>query len=688
MKLRLTALLCTFAGLLACSRPCEVVWTEGETDPETQNAIHTMEIRNVPAGTDWTLWFCQFRTPVTMQEGAPASIVHLGGTLYRVIPEEAVEGVMTLRYETKPLVNHGRAPEGFFLERSGKKPVPVKVSYVWQPSERVPRFAWNPVPTTPFDMIPRLKKIDLREGVCEPVPGGDVTFVEGQKPGWYRITLGETVTVEAADEDGAFYAGVTLENIRRNAAGAPVQQAVIEDWPDLGYRGIMLDVSRNFTQKKDVLRLIDILAHYKINYFHLHFADDEGWRVAIDALPELTAHAAFRGLPKVRPDGSLDEADALKPAYCGTLDRKDRNSPANGFYTHEDFVEILRYAWERRIRVIPEFDTPGHSRAAIHAMEYRAAKTGDDSFLLSEAADTSKYMSAQDYTDNALNVALPSAYKFVETVFDAIIAYYQEAEVPLVAVHVGGDEVPKGAWTGSPACQALMQELGATEIGAVKEYYINRVLDIAEARGVKIAGWQEVSQHLTPATFERLKKNLAFINFWTVSRGRETLGYRFADEGVDVVLSNAPNFYFDFAYSPDKQERGHSWGGFVDERRCFSFLPYNMYRSVRWDDKGEARDLAAAADGKTPLTEEGRKHIVGVSGQLWTETIRSFDHVTYYLFPKSLGLPERGWNAVPAWEQTTVADDPAFMEDFDRFYSTVQNHEFPYFDSLGISYRK
>ena len=255
------------------------------------------------------------------------------------------------------------------------------------------------------------------------------------------------------------------------------------------------------------------------------------------------------------------------------------------------------------------------------------------------------------------------------------------AGVPLPAVHVGGDEVPDGAWAGSPACQALMKENGKTDIGWLKDYFINHVLDIAEAKGVKIAGWQEVGQHLEPATFERLKKNLAFTNLWAVSRGRDRLAYNYANDQVPVVLSNSSNTYFDLAYNPSKTERGHNWAGFIDERRSFSFLPYDIYRSVRWDDNGNPTDLTNPGADKPVLTAEGKPYIIGVQGQLWSETLRSFDHVTYYLFPKAVGLFERGWNAEPAWAASTTPD-------FNRFFSTVVDHEYPYYEAQGISWHK
>ena len=276
-----------------------------------------------------------------MQEGASASIEHVSGTLYRVVPESDTHGeTMTLRYEARALVNRCRAPEGFFLQQAGKKPVAVEASYAFLPAESVHSFTYTPVETSMYDMIPRLKSVTPKEGTCalgEP----SVEMVEGQKPGWYRIVLDEDVKVQAADEDGAWYASVTLDNIRRNAGGREVPAAVVEDWPDLPYRGLMLDVSRNFTGKADLLKLIDLMAHYKASRLHLHFGDDEGWRVEIDGLPELTSYGAFRGLPVLREDGGIDEPDALQPSYCGTLDRNDA-STGNGYYSHADFVEILR----------------------------------------------------------------------------------------------------------------------------------------------------------------------------------------------------------------------------------------------------------------------------------------------------------------------------------------------------------
>ena len=671
--------------LTACSAKVSVVWAEGEVDPATGRAVQTLTVVNAPEGTDWAVWMTANHIITDKVEGSEGHLELFHGCLYKLVPAAREGKDLVVKYADSPLQRHSWAPEGFSLEHDGKV-VELEAEYVFLPAERIPDFPYNQVETAVWDMIPSLKKVDPAEGVTVVDAMPQVAFVQSEKPGWYRITLDGECKVEAADEDGAFYAEVTLDNLRRNAGGNELPNMLIEDWPDLAYRGLMLDISRNFTSKDNILKLIDILAHYKVSIFHLHFGDDEGWRLEIEKFPDLTTYGARHAFPEKNAEGEYVETECLMPSYNGRIDPDDMSSTANGHLTKEDYIEILKYAWERRIKVIPEFDTPGHSRAAIKAMEAYAKRTGDDSYLLSEQDDESRYLSIQYYRDNALNVALPSTYRFIETVFDELIAYHKEAGVPLAAIHVGGDEVPHGAWVGSPSCQKIMKERGWDNIELMKSYYIENVLDIAEARGVKLSGWQELVMDLEDHVYERLKKNLYSINFWHTGSGQEEYPYAYANDGVPAILSNMTNTYVDFAYTPDKTERGLSWGGFVDERRSFSLLPYDVYRSVRWDDNGQMRDIADLPDGKTPL--KAKENILGVQAQLWTETIRNFDHVTSYIFPKVCGIFERAWNASPEWEGTVKADDPAFMSALDRYYSTVVSHEMPYYEDMQIAYRK
>ena len=437
-------ILLALLAIVSCSKTT-VSWVEGDA-VDKRYSNYKMEIANPPAGTNWYIWFSQFRTQTTMLEGSEGNIEHVSGTLYRIIPESDTKGdTLHLNYTARTLVNQCRAPEAFFLMQPGKRPVKLDVDYHFLPAEPKHSFEWTHVNVAAEDIIPRLKSIEKgAETTAIPAEWSSVTTACDKTPGWYRITLkDDTAALEAADPDAEFWAKTTLDIIRESAAGARVQEMVIEDWPDLPYRGIMLDISRNFTTKDNLLKLIDLMARYKANVLHLHMGDDEGWRVEIDALPELTSYGAFRGLPVLNEDGTISEPDALQPTYSASLDRNDLSGTASGYYSHKDFVEILKYAAGRHIRVIPEFDTPGHSRAAIKAMEKRAELTADTSCILSEPQDTSKYVSVQDYTDNAINVALESTYKFIETVFDGLIALYKEAGVPLKTIHIGhGSALP------------------------------------------------------------------------------------------------------------------------------------------------------------------------------------------------------------------------------------------------------
>ena len=672
----------TAAALLAaCAQKPEVIWAEGAVNPDTKRAEQTITLVNAPEGTDWTLWFSSAIISAENIEESEGTIDCFQGPSYKITPKTRSGKNFVVKYLEVPFKQQAEAPDGFILEVGGKI-IPLKATYEFQPSERVPDFEYTHVEPQVWDMVPALKNVEPKDGstVLSDCPQ-PVYVKDAPKAGWYRITLDGSCKVEVADEDGAQYARVTLDNLKRNAGGQNIPNMVIEDWPDFGHRGYLLDISRCFSNKEQIMKMIDLLAHYKLNVFHLHFTDDEGWRLEIGKFPELTAYGAFHSFPVKQADGSFVEEKSLGMTYGGF-----DTEVVNGYLSKEDYIEILRYAWERRIKVIPEFDIPAHSYAMIKSMEKYAERTGDTSYLLSEPQDQSEYRSVQRFTHNAINVALPSTYNFIEVVFDHIIAYHKEAGVPLAAIHVGGDEVPHGAWEKSPACQKLMLENGWENIRMLKSYFLDKVIDIAESRGVKISGWQEMVTDIDPVVCERVRKSLMSVNLWSIRGAKEQLPYKFANEGLPVVLSNSSSTYLDLAYKCDRQERGRSWSGFIDERRTYSFLPYDIYRSIRWDDAGNICDIEKAPEGKVELT--GKENIIGVQAQLWGESLRNFDHVTYYTFPKVCGIFERAWNSSPAWEGTTKADDPLFMEQFNKWYSVVVSHEFPYFEEMEIEYRR
>lgn len=669
------------ALLASCAPKPKVIWTEGAVDPESRRAVQTITLVDAPEGTDWTLWFSSAIISAGAVEDTEGTIECYQGPSYKITPKTRSGKDFVVKYLENPFRQQAEAPDGFILEYNGKV-IPLETTYEFQPSERVPDFEYTHVEPQVWDMVPALKSVKPGEGTTHVTDYPQPVYVkEAPKAGWYRIIIDGTCRIEAADEDGAQYARVTLDNLKRNAGGDNLPDMVIEDWPDFGYRGFLLDISRSFSNKEQIMKLIDLLAHYKVNVFHLHFTDDEGWRLEMEKFPELTSYGAFHDFPVKQADGTFVEQKCLGMSYGGF-----DTEVANGYLSKEDYIEILRYAWERRIKVIPELDVPAHSYAMIRSMEKYAERTGDTSYLLSEPEDRSEYRSVQRFTHNAINVALPSTYNFIEAVFDHIIAYHHEAGVPLAAIHVGGDEVPRGAWENSPACRKLMLENGWTNIRMLKSYFLDRVLDIAEPRGIKISGWQEMVTDIDPVVCERVRKSLMSVNLWSVGGKKEQLPYEFANQGIPVVLSNSSSTYLDLAYKCDRQERGRSWSGYIDERRAYSFLPFDIYRSIRWDNQGKIRDIADAPAGKVEL--KAKENIIGVQAQLWGESLRSFDHTTYYMFPKVCGIFERAWNSSPAWEGTTRSDDPLFMEHFNAWYSIVVSHEFQYFEETGINYRK
>ena len=592
--------LCLIMFLLlsvACSRMPSAEWTEGTADADGR-ALHTLVLHNMPEGS--RVWFQELFDGKTFVEG-PTMNHYQGTSWYIDIPQS---GTVTLKYYGRPLPRHSWAPEAFVLQQKGKPDLPMEVQYHFMTQSGTgddeEDLACN-YEVQPDDIIPQVKLVAYRSEPLE--------TLEVHPAGWYRITIGEggVPKVESDDEDGAFYAQVTLAKLPR-----PLQPMTIEDWPDFPYRGFMLDVVRDFRTVDEVFKIIDLMASWKLNTLHFHLADDESWCLEMKGLPELTEYGAHHALP----DWDLQETAALKPTANGQIGNVT-------FYTAEEYKQILRYAWERRIAVIPEFDTPGHSRASIKAIQAYERRTGDSSFRLQDPADTSRYWSAQDFTDNVLSVYLPSVYKFYGKVFDEVIRLHQEANVSLPAIHIGGDEVPDGAWSGRDRHE-------------MKELFTNGMLDLAEARGIRLAGWEDIAKGLEPKTEGRLKQSLYFLNVWNTD----------GIEGFPVVLSPAAYTYLDLAYSDAFDEIGLSWAGYVDERKTFALQPQNY--------KGD---------------------IIGVQAQLWSSQLRSFDDATYQMLPKALGVAERGWNAETA-------------STFEQFYSIIVAREMPEWERKGYIYKK
>lgn len=506
---------------------------------------------------------------------------------------------------------------------------------------------------------------------------------------YYEIVIkNNLLTLKANDAHGIFNACQTLVALLDNMklASSPLPNLHITDYPDMGHRGIMLDVARNFTKKTDLLKLIDILSFYKMNVLHLHLSDDEAWRVEIPGLEELTEIASRRG-------HTTDELTCLYPAYAWGWNEADTTSLANGYYSRSDFMDILKYAKERHIRIIPEIDIPGHSRAAIKAMNARYRKYIDtdqskaEEYLLIDFADTSQYLSAQNFTDNVINVAMPSTYRFLEKVIDEIGRMYQDAGVELPAFHVGGDEVPEGIWEGSAICRTFMKEHGLTKIRDLKDYFLEQILEMLDKRNIQAVGWQDIVMKPDNTVNEHFRNSKVLNYCWNTipEQDGDEVPYKLANAGYPIILCNVGNFYLDMAYCYHVEEPGLRWGGYVDEYVTFDMLPFDIYKSLRRNLKGESVDVKTASNGKQPLTKEGYKNIKGLSGQIWAETIRSFEQIEYYLFPKVFGLAERAWNAQPSW---ALSPDSKVYADAKRKYNAgIVTYELPRLAKRGINFR-
>jgi hexosaminidase len=518
--------------------------------------------------------------------------------------------------------------------------------------------------------------------------------VPGQtSPEAYELVVDPTVGIRIVglSPAGVFYG---LQSLRTLLPPVPsdgdlVLPAIrLMDAPRFGYRGFMLDVARNFQPKEAVLRTLDLLARYKLNVFHFHLTDDEGWRIEIPSLPELTAVGARRG-------HTLDSSRFLPPAY-GSGPEVD-GPWGSGFYTRADYVDILRYAAARHIEVIPELEMPGHARAAIKAMEARRRdheRAGDGEvavqYLLSDPDDRSVYTSAQRYHDNVMNPALESTYAFVERVVSDLVKAHRDAGVPLRNLHVGGDEVPRGVWKGSPAVQVYMEQHGLAAVDDLWFVFYGRVEQILKAHGLTPSGWQEIAVRETRVDGHRtLIPNPTFAaRGWRAyvwdnvpGWGMEDLAYRLANGGFDVVLCPVSHLYFDLAWNPNPEEPGLDWGGYVDLRKPFQFVPFDYYRNLRLDRHGRPLD-ASVFVGKDRLTDYGKAHVVGIQGNLWSETLGAQGRLDYQMLPKLLALAERAWAPIPDW---VLESDPSkaeglYVEDWSRFANVLGKRELPRLD--------
>jgi hexosaminidase len=538
----------------------------------------------------------------------------------------------------------------------------------------------------------------------KPGPAGvplrlEIGTVDGQaSPEAYELVVDakDGARVVGATPAGVFYGVQTLRGLLppRPVAGKAMAPAAVTlpalrvvDAPRFGHRGFMLDVARNFQPKAEVLRVLDLMARYKLNVLHFHATEDEAWRIEMPSLPELTAVGARRG-------HTLDSSDRLPPAFGSGGDVT--NPYGSGFYSRADYAEILRYAAARHIQVVPELEMPGHARAAIKSMEARARALrakGDPNagqYLLSDPDDRSVYTSAQGYHDNVMNPALETTYAFVERVVGDLVALHAEAGVPLRNLHLGGDEVPNGVWERSPAVAGYLKKSGLSSVDDLWYVFYGRVSEIVKAHGLVPSGWEDIGLrktrldgrvHMIPNPDFAARGWTGYVWNNAIGGGAEDLAYRMANAGYKVVLCPVSNNYLDMAWNKNPEETGLDWGGYVDLRKPYEFIPFDYYRSTRVDLRGNPVDPSFFV-GKDRLTEYGRSNVVGLQAALWSETLGGPGRIDFKLAPNLLALAERAWAPEPGWvkEKDKTKSDALFREAYSAFANVVGKRELPRLD--------
>ena len=402
--------------------------------------------------------------------------------------------------------------------------------------------------------------------------------VDGLAEGAYRLEFASgEIVLSAGDEAGRRHGATTLAHLARGAVRHPSQfgfpaRGVIEDAPRFGWRGCHLDVARHFMTTDDVMRFADILAWLKVNVLHLHLTDDEAWRVEIGARPALTEIGAWRG-----PGLPIEPQHGFSARRYG------------GFYSVRDIGRLIAHADMLGITVVPEIDVPGHALAALTALPE----------LRDPDEEAHSYRSIQGYYNNALNPGVVATRGFLETVFGEVADMFAAP-----VIHIGGDEVGKGAWMGSPKARALMGREGVADTAGLQSWFLRDVQRIIRGLGRQVAGWDEVSEG------GGVDPDGTTLMAWQSS---EKIA-RLSDAGYQVVACPGEAYYLDMAQSPAWAEPGLSWAGEVSPEQCYGF---------ELDDFG--RGLA------------------GVQACIWSENLITRELFNHMVFPRLACVAEGAW---------------------------------------------
>ncbi|WP_341486311.1 family 20 glycosylhydrolase [Pararhizobium sp. A13] len=402
-------------------------------------------------------------------------------------------------------------------------------------------------------------------------------------PEGYELSFSANdVSLRFGGTAGRQYGLTSLAQLLNGARREPAKfrfpiRGTVSDAPRYSWRGCHLDVSRQFYPLSDLSRLIDILAWLKLNIFHWHLTDDEAWRLEIKAYPQLTTVGVRRG-----PDGPL-----LPQLGNGA-------EPVGGFYSQDDVRRLVGHASALHIEIVPEIDIPGHNAATLVAL--RDLSDGQ------EAPES--YHSVQGYANNALNPAVPFSYEFLEKVFDEMVELF-----PSAYIHVGGDEVPDGAWLASPLARTLMEREGISGTFGLQSYFLKQVKDMLSRRDRKLAGWNEVAHG------GGVEAQGTLLMAWQTPE----VGIELAREGYEVVMTPGQAYYLDMVQAEEWQEPGASWAGTVPPAHTYDY----------------------EAEGDFP--EELKHRLKGVQACIWSEHFLSRGYFNRLVFPRLPAIAEAAW---------------------------------------------
>ncbi len=409
------------------------------------------------------------------------------------------------------------------------------------------------------------------------------------REGYHLRITPELISIVAGSDTGAFYAIQTIRQLLPVSVFCPVQLASsipsalpcvdIIDKPRFGWRGAMLDTCRHFMPLPFIMKFIDLLALHKMNTFHWHLTEDQGWRIEIKKFPRLTGVGAWRSETLV---GKWQRDDPA-PKYDGIRH--------GGFYSQEEIRRVVAYAAERQITIVPEIEMPGHAQAAIAAYP----ELGNRRMPIPVSTHWGIHEDVFNPEEDTI--------RFLQDVLDEVIELF-----PSPYIHIGGDECPKKQWKENPRAQARMQALGLRDEDELQSYFIRRMDAFLTARGRRLIGWDEI-----------LEGGLA-QNATVMSWRGESGGIQAAQEGHDVVMAPNTYTYLDYYQDDDKEREPLAIGGYLPLERVYGYDPIPL-----------------------TLDSEQARHVLGTQGQLWTEYMPTPEHVEYMAFPRLCALAEVAW---------------------------------------------